>query len=426
MSGFSEPEIEQALVSCLMQWPDTVFPIVEQFKIVNEHFQTPANRVLFDAVNHFYREGKPLDLIGFTKELRDLSLLEGIGGAHYVTKVWDTCFSPTSAEYYCSLLQESHAKRLLFVTGGELQTEANAPGAEPQEILPAAIQRLSEIPLGANGRKERTLFEMMQDKVERMQRGEEAEDIIKTGIIALDEGSPLRLGDMSLIVGERKAGKTILASTIAINAARNGVPVLYFSLEDPEASVLDKLFASFSRIPMNEQHVSRLTDPDKAAKAAAQFSALPLHIKDSAYDLADIIAITRELKARTKIGLVIIDYAQLVNAPPTKENNRQQEVAEVSRKLRLLAMELKLPMLVLSQLNQEGFTRESKALEQDCTACWKIDILREKQNDEWVPVEGQRWLSVPYQRHGRSGIRFKVTFLGAIARVENYVEEQEI
>jgi replicative DNA helicase len=403
--SFSLPEIEQAFLSCLAQYPKKGFQTVEDFKLSTEHFQTPRNRVLFDTICNFWRMGKPLDLILMTNELRDLGILESIGGAHYITETWVMCYSDGVVDWYGGLIAEAHGKRLVAVASGDTIKESHVPLIETEELVSSAVKRLSAIQV--KPKKHRTLLEAVHDKLERMEKGQDAEDVIKTGITEIDMKSRLRTADMPLIVGHRKSGKSILALSIALNVAKQGVPVLIFSLEDHESKVIDRIFSALSR--------REAPNKAEAAEAGAALSQLPIHIKYDCLTLESIEAVSKELKDRCGIGLVIVDYAQIIKVPPRKDMNREQKIAEISRTLRLLAMELETPIIVLSQLNQDDQTRESRALEQDATACWWICMGSEDEEEQNI-----RYIKVPWQRNGPSGIRFKVTFLGAIARVENY------
>jgi replicative DNA helicase len=405
--SFSLPEIEQGFLSCLMNYPVKGFQVVADFKMTPAHFQHPRNRLLFAALENHWRNAKPIDLILLTNTLRESGFLETIGGAHFITETWLMCYSEGVLEYYAGMIVEEHAKRLIAVSCGETLKEVAEPLSEPAELVHSAVQRLTDIPL--KPRKERTLMEAVEDMLQRKLRGEDPEDMIRTGLNDLDQKSPLRGSDMPLIVGQRKAGKTILALSIALNIAQKGIPVLIFSVEDKEPKILERLFAAVTRKPMGSKPSS-----DAFRLAADALIGLPIHIKDDIYDLAGIRSVSVELKKRCNIGLIIVDYAQKVVVPKQKGVSREQEVAEISRELRLLAMELDTPVIVLSQLNSDNQSRESRALEQDCTACWWIL----EQDDDQEP--NTRIISIPYQRNGPGGIHFKVTFLGAIARVENY------
>lgn len=406
--GFEPEAIEQAAISALVQWPGDCFPIVEKSSITEDHFQWPSHRVMFRAAKSLYESGKPLDLILFTNELRVTRSLNQAGGVSYVTETWTvTSHAAESFPYYADILIDNYAKRLAGNLLNETARVLSAPVVEAKNVLPGAVEELLKIPVSYEA-PEKTFRELVSEKLERIENGESVCHI-PTGIARLDELSPLRNADMPLIVGERKAGKTAFALSIVLNVARLNLPVLYFSLEEPRDKILDRLFAGASRVPLARHHL-KFMEPGKALEAATKLSMLPIHVRDDVYDLGRICGITRELKKRHLIGMIVVDYAQLVRATDTKDSNREQKVAEVSRTLRLLAMELKTPLLLISQLNTEGYTRESRALEQDATACWKIE----------VEESGEASIKIPWQRNGKSGIGFKVTFLGEISRIENY------
>ena len=422
LTGFSGREIEQAAISVLMQWPEESFAMSDAHAITSEHFQNPSNRVLFDSLQNFFRKGKPIELISFTHELRALGILDAIGGPFYLTQTWlNTSHSANPFGYYLDLIEQEHARLRLSVTCREAITEAEIPAREGEELVTTTIGELSAIPLPSRHHSvPRTLADAVQDKFDRLESGQSGEDFVSTGLADLDRMSPLRKGDMPLIAGHRKSGKSILALSVALNIARAGTPVVYFSLEDREPKLMDRIFANVARRSMNAEGIHP-GEVNKLHAAAAAISKLPLFIHDSVFDLPRILAVSRELKARKGIGLIVVDYGQLVVVPErNRDSNREQRVAEMSRSFRLLAMELEVPLILLSQLNDAGLTRESRALEQDSTAMWRVELVPENPKSK-VPVfeKNLRSIAVPWQRNGESGIAFKVAFLGDQARVEN-------
>lgn len=418
--GFSVADIERAAASAVMQWPRVSVALAKERGLTGDHFHDFAPKTIFEHCISLYDSGKEFDLISLTHELRRDGTLAKVGGEGGLTSMYLLCPSPDMLDYYADILEERRAKILLGESGRELARKSDDPTTDTSILLPETIAKITSITLPRQHRKHRTLAEAAQEKMNRMEQGKMSEDIVKTGIAKLDHESPLRRGDMPIIAGQRKVGKSILSLTIATNAAMSGVPVLYFSLEDREPKVVDRLFAAVSRIPMNDHHISVLNEQGmkKASDAVSRISSLPMVIKDDIFDLAQIIATCREFKALKKLGLAVIDYAQLVRSQGKKDSNREQEVAGVSRSLRLLAMELDTPIILLSQLNKEGVTRESSAIENDTTAMWLIT----SEEDE----VRKRWIEIPFQRNGTSGIRFPVTFLGEIARIENYANEINI
>ena len=334
-------------------------------------------------------------------------MLEKIGGASYVTEV--DGFAPTAeaVKYYIGLLDDEYDKRRVTEICNRT-VEAIKQG--DTTAIPRAVTELNAMPVRA---AEQSYRQAVLDKVQRIENNEEDAEVIPTGLKCLDQLSPLRKSDMPLIAGERKVGKSILALSIAANITRNGVPVLYFSLEDRLPKVVDRLFAGVSRVPI-VKHTSQRINCQVAVETAEKLLGLPFEIRDDVYDLHKIIAVARRERAKHNTGLIVVDYAQLVRA--TGAETRREEVEKVSRELRLLAMELHVPLLLLCQLNKDGEARESKALEMDATAMWRIDKTSEVEN-------GERRLAIPWQRNGESGIAATVAFFGSLARIENLSRE---
>lgn len=411
-NGFSTPEIEQAALSAMMQWPDCMNDGIEM--LTTDHFDTPANKLIHGELVALWNEGKKFDLIAFTQRLRGKGVLDQIGGAAYVTSTFtSTCYSPHAFGYYVEILVEQSANRELVDTCRGV-TKANLNGEE--NPVGDTITKLSEIQ--TTKARPRSFADAVEDKWERMQNGEPDADIIKTGLAVIDHNSPLRLGDMPLIGGEKKSGKSILALTIALNVANQGIGVLYFSLEDREPKIMDRLFAGVSRIPMHAHHAGKM-NPEQAAKTSAlhdKLRKLQFVIRDDVLDLTQIMAVARRHVAQNPKTLIVIDYAQLVRV---KSESRREEVEKVSRDLRLLAMELVVPIILLCQLNKDGDTRESMALSMDATAMWKVEV---KENDEG---KLDRHLRIPWQRNGESNLSFPIAFFGAIARFENAAAHEQ-
>lgn len=400
---FTVEEIEKAALSSVMQSPQAANEAAA--RLTPPHFTLPAHRTIFCELLNVWNDGQPFDLILFTHRLRQGGLLDQVGGAGAVTSIHGHVPSGANIRYYIELLDDAYDTRRAreVLTAGSQAVESEGAAA-----LPEIIASLAEIPLRRV--KPRSFKDAIMDKIDRMETGEPDADILRTGIALIDSNSPLRRGDMPLVSGERKAGKSILALSIATNVARTGIPVLYFSLEDREPKVIDRMFAGVSRVPMHSHHAKQMTasQMDQATKAASTLAELAFYLRDDIYDLHKLIAVARQEKASHDIGLIVIDYAQLVRSAGA--DSRREEVEKVSRDLRLLAMELDVPLLLLCQLNKEGETRESKALEMDATAMWRIDEIEDT---------GKRQIAIPWQRNGESNIAFRVAFLGSTARVEN-------
>lgn len=405
-------EAEQGVLSSGMQDPKCLPLIFE--KVTEEHFHIPAHRSIFLEMKSRWEKGESLDLIVLTQHMRDMNLLDEIGGAAALTVIYNLAPNSTNVAYYIEIVMEKLILRQLIASTEATQKRARENQAEAKEVLAEAQVSIMSLKW-RDEKEEKSLHELVLDKLDRMQQGEPDTDIIPTKIKKLDELSPLRSGDMPIIAGERKDGKSILALTILENICISQKrPGLLFSLEDRKAKVMDRIFAGVSRIPMNRHHISKMSpvENEAATKAADKIKTANLIIVDDLFDLTAIIAKARHVFAEhPELAIAVIDYAQLVKAVVKKGGTRQEEVAAVSRAFRLFAMETGVPTVLLSQLNKDGETRESKALEQDGTACWKIKQVKDER--------AKRKIEIPWQRNGPSGEVFEVGFFGEIARVEN-------
>jgi replicative DNA helicase len=407
-AGFSIIEMERAALSSAMISANALAEVTSH--LTREHFTDFANQVIFSELAKLWEAGKPYDLILFTQHLETVGVLKNVGGANYVTELLGFVPTAENVKFYIGILDDEYDKRR---TIDICHRTAEAVKQGDATAIGRALTELSAIPIRLAQQNYR---QAVLDKVQRIENNEDDAEIIATGLKCLDQHSPLRKSDMPLIAGERKAGKSILALSIATNVARNGLPVLYFSLEDRLPKVIDRLFAGTSRIAIHS-HTSQRISSDVGRQTAEKLIGLPFEIRDDVYDLHKIIAVARREKARHHTGLIVVDHAQLVRASGTE--TRREEVEKVSRELRLLAMELHVPLLLLCQLNKEGETRETKALEMDATAMWRIDRTSDVEN-------GERRLAVPWQRNGESGIAASVAFNGPLARVENLCREAPV
>jgi replicative DNA helicase len=380
-----------------------------------EDFHLPQHKVLFTEMKTMQEAGKKVDLILFTEFISSRGKLDEIGGAPYVTEIFTFVPSASNWKYYLEILKDKSLMRKLIERS--VKTIDYATAKTEFFTLDDVLNR-TQVAFGKmkkwNSEPPKTLMDHVHEKMERMQSGEPDEDLIPSGIIDLDAVSPIRKGDMPIIKAKRKAGKSILAlsvlENICITHKKTGV---YFSLEDRTSKVVDRIMAGVSRIPMNKHHVKKLSkeEIDRVGKAVLKISESRLIVYDDAFDLSTIL--NKSLKASIDypdLAIIVVDYAQLIRVEVKKNDSREREVATISRALRLLAMETGVPIILISQVNSDGETRESRALEQDCTASWHL-----MQDDD----PAIRKIHVEFQRNGESDVYVPVRFMGEVARVEN-------
>lgn len=415
-------EAEQGLICSFLLSPQSVGAIYAERGITTSHFLNVGLGTMFTALMEMWAGNEPVDIITLTQKLRTRGELEACGGAWQVTELFTMLPTSANCARYIAIAEDKRIAREIAKIGKEYTGRAMSGLEESASLLDGLSSQITSI--AAYGHKPvQSLNSALKEKVDRIMHGKPNEFVVKTGLAKIDRESPVTFGSMPLISGERKSGKSMLALNIAVNVATDGFPVLYFSLEDPMAKLVDRILANASAVPMARDCIEALKEDDmsKLQSGLSRLNDIPLTIRDDAMDLSGVVAIARQWKVKNPEGrLIVLDYAQLCRANAGKNSNREQEVSLVSRTLRLLSMELNTAVIVLVQLNKEGDTRESKSLEQDCTAMWKIVCLEENDPE----YNSARIITIPFQRNGERGLAFKLAFLGHIARFATYAEQE--
>jgi len=423
-------DAEQGLIGSILLKPDDILPEIAA-QLLPEHFHVPANGTIYNALVELWKASKPIDAIILTQTLADNGLLERVGGAVYVTTLYS--YTPTAANWrqYVEIVFEKYTLRQVMVVCSEFSAKAQTEPENVANIISEMAGRLASIRMGSEDKRQ-TLKELVVDKFDRIEGRKDDADKIVMDIPLLDKHSPLSLGAFPIIAAEAKAGKSILATQIGLNVAKGHNGVIYFSLEEPARKVVDRLFKNEASIPQERQFIGQggMTEADftRASKAGATLASLDFTIVDDIHDLTGIVAFIKKAKAQNpNLKLVVVDYLQLVRGDSRKNGNREQEIAGISRTLRLLGIELHIAIVALSQLNTDGATRESKAIENDCTALWKICRSYEQTSRGQEPVEesGRRIITIPFQREGDSNVAFPVAFIGALARIAEAANNNE-
>lgn len=425
----NDPEAERALLCCVINSPETVARL--NGNLCPESFYDPANRAIFQTVAAMQAEKQPVDIATLTSRLRSKGRLDAVGGPAYVTSILTEVPTAAYASQYADTLREKRQLRELHIACADIQCRCQSEQDNADGLVSELAAKVAGIATNGRQKPRRTFKHAILDKMQRIEQNQADGDLVTTGLARLDRESPVKLGDMPVIAGSAKAGKSILALTIAGNLASRGEGVLYFSLEDREPKLVDRLTAGATRVPIIRHHIDSLKEHEVTlfTDSATKMSRWNFTIRDDVFDIQQILSVSRAEKATNEdLGAVFVDYVQLVRGERRKSDSREVEVAGVSRALRLLAMELALPVFVLSQLNKENDTRESKAIENDATAIWRIDKIprkKESKDDPDTFIDNERAIVIPIQRNGDSGVFFRVAFLGSIARVEDMAHENE-
>ncbi len=432
-------EAEQSLVGGLMlnkaAW-DKVADVVTA-----EDFYRNDHRIIFTAIAQLVEDGNPCDVVTVSEFLDQRSNLDKAGGLEYLMALANETPGAANARAYANIVRERSLLRSLINAGNEISGNAFATdGRSAAELVDEAERRVFEIAeKGARGRAGfKTLKEILPEAVDRIDLLHQSDgDIsgISTGYTEFDKlTAGLQGGEMVIIAGRPSMGKTTLALNIAENAAIGSkIPTAIFSMEMPSQQLAFRMISSLGRVDQAHLRTGRFPDEDwsRINTAVQLMSDAPIFIDDSAgLSPTEIRARARRLHREHGLGLIVVDYLQLMQVPGNKEN-RATEISEISRSLKALAKELDLPIVALSQLNRgvEQRTdkrpvmsdlRESGALEQDADLI--VFIYRDEVYNKESLRKGLADISIAKQRNGPIG-DFILTFVGRYTKFENWVPD---
>lgn len=402
-------EAEKALLSCWLADPIGVPGQCAAAGVSAEWFVTGFCVPLHAALQKLWVSGKGCDYATVATIMRSEKTWHA-GSPQQFSEIADFAPLASNAPQYIETLRDMATLRAVIATCRK--TEAMAWEArESAEVVALGMLGMGSAAQLGLTRRTKTFREHIDEYRRDISTPQLFDETLPTGISRLDRQSPIRRGDMVIIAGSTKAGKSILSLTAALEMAKT-YPVLYFSLEDKMSRLMKRIASHASKVAAKSHRDPDVWQQTQLRAGLTRLETLNLIPHDDAFDLAAIIGIARRTKMeRPDLAAIFVDYGQLIRGTRIKGDSRETEVAATSRALRLLGMEMDVAMIVLSQLNKEGGTRESAALEQDCTAKWKLGLIEDE--------PAFRHLEIPFQRDGDSGIGFRVAFRGALATVEN-------
>jgi replicative DNA helicase len=376
-------EAEASVLGSMMLSGDAIADVVEVLR--PEDFYRSANARIYEALKSLYARGEPVDIVTAVEALKRLDQLETVGGALYLRDLVDEVPTPASAGHYARIVAETALMRRLIGAAADIMDLAYSAPEDPETVADQAEQRIYDV-ARREDRDEmavlRDLVDHAMSELENIQNREAAYTGLPTGFRDIDDlTSGLQPGNLIVIAARPGVGKSSLAINIARNVAAAGHPTAMFSLEMSRSEIGMRLLCSEARVPWDRIRSKRVGPDDwsRIVQAAEVLHEAPMHIVDAGnVNIVDIRAKARRMRSsRSGLDLIIVDYLQLMTSAAAKRpDNRQQEVAEISRSLKLLAKELHIPVVALSQLNrnpearadkrpQLSDLRESGAIEQD-------------------------------------------------------------
>ncbi len=432
-------EAEQSLIGGLMlnkaAW-DKIADVVTA-----EDFYRNDHRLIFTAIAQLVDEGNPCDVVTISEFLDRRSELDKVGGLEYLAALANETPGAANARAYAKIVRERSMLRSLINAGNEIAGSAfGTEGRTATELVDEAERLVFDIAdkgtrTGSGFRSLKEILPAAVDRIDLLHQSDGDITGISTGYSEFDKlTAGLQGGELIIIAGRPSMGKTTLALNIAENAAIGGkVPTAVFSMEMPSQQLAFRMISSLGRVDQTHLRTGRFPDEDwsRINTAVQLMSDAPLFIDDSAgLSPTEIRARARRLHREHGLGLIVIDYLQLMQVPGNKEN-RATEISEISRSLKALAKELNLPVIALSQLNRSveqrtdkrpvmSDLRESGAIEQDADLI--VFIYREEVYNQDTPRKGIADISIAKQRNGPIG-EFPLTFVGRYTKFENWVPD---
>ena len=406
-------------------------------------FYSEAHRKIFAAIVDLSDKNEPSDLITLSNILREKNHLDQAGGMSYLASLVDNVPSAANIAHYSKIVKEKSILRSLITTATEILNKTYQPGADVETVLDEAEHAIFDI----SENKIRPSFfpfkELIKDSVRTIEKLYERKELVTgvpTGYEKIDDlTSGFQKSDLIIIAGRPSMGKTAFALNIAQYAALEAsIPVAVFSLEMSKEQLALRMLSAESRV--DSQRIRRgflgETDWPKLITAASRLSEAPIYIDDTpAISVLEMKAKARRLKAEVDLGLIVLDYLQLMRSGGYKES-REQEISEISRSLKALAKELNVPVVALSQLNrkvedrtnkrpQMADLRDSGAIEQDADVIAFIYRDEVYDKSEENPEKGMAEIIIGKQRNGPTGM-VKLAFQEKYTRFENLARDTNI
>ncbi|MBO5412876.1 MAG: replicative DNA helicase [Clostridia bacterium] len=377
-----DTEAEQAVLGSMLTDQDAVIDAIEILK--PEDFYREDNKYIYEAILNLYNKAEPIDIITVKSELISMGKFEVIGGFEYLGILPDKVPLVANAERYIKIVEEKSLLRQLIKASNELIDLGYAQNEDIEMVMDQAEKKIFDIMQGKNQKGFSPIKDVLIEsfaEIEKLYNQKEPITGVPTGFADLDyKTAGLHNSDLILVAARPAMGKSAFALNIASNAAISAkVPVAIFNLEMSKSQLVNRMLCSEAMVDSNKIRTGKIEEDDwvKLATALGPLSEAPIYIDDTAgISVAEIRAKCRKLKIEKNIGLVVIDYLQLIQGSGKRNASREQEISEISRSLKILAKELDIPVIALSQLSRAAEQRadhrpmlsdlrESGAIEQD-------------------------------------------------------------
>ncbi|HEV3230148.1 MAG TPA: replicative DNA helicase [Solirubrobacteraceae bacterium] len=442
-------EAEQSVLGAILLSERAMYPLLIDEDLKADDFYRQRHASIYSAMLELYHAGEPIDVLTVTEHLRQNGRLEDVGGQAAIDALAGAVPAAGNARQYARIVRDNALMRRLLTTSYEIQASVLDRRAAPRDLVEQAERAVLEVAQQDHRRDFKPVADVLTvelDKLQRLSQGGAELTGTPSGFTDIDRiTGGFQPGNLIIIAARPSIGKSALVANIAENASvEHGHAVALFSLEMSESELAQRFIASQARIHGEDLRRGRVTESrwPKILEASQRLARAPLYIDDSAdVGILEVRAKARRLHQKQPLGLIIVDYLQLMRAD-TQFESRVQQVGEMSRGLKLLARELNVPVIAISQLSravesrhppipQLSDLRESGQLEQDSDLVafiYRPEVYaRRDGGDDSEPVEreGEADLMIAKHRNGALGT-VKLTFRKEYPKFMNYVSPERV
>ncbi len=434
-------DAERGVLGSILLKPDVCDEVTLELKSTD--FYDEANRALYEHMLGMHDAGQKIDVTLLVDRLRSANVFKEIGGAAYLAEISKSVPNAAHAVYYARLVRQKATYRALINASTEILHDAYYETEDARELLSRAEHRIFSILDDRSGGSVLAFEDVLHQAMDRLEariNGEHVEGSVETGFTDFDQlTGGLHNSELIILAARPSMGKTALAMNMAEHAAiQLQVPVLFISLEMSSIELADRMLCSLAKVNGHRLRNGTISAEDRArlVEKAAEISQAPLYVDDSpSRTVTEIAAAARRIRRREgRLGLIVIDYLQLIE-PDNSKDPRQEQVARIARRLKGMARELEVPVLCLAQLNRQAedskdhrprlsHLRESGAIEQDADVV--MFVHREEyyhRGEEQSEYAGQAELIVSKQRNGPVG-DVRLVWLREFTRFQDEVPDR--
>lgn len=429
-------EAEQSILGALLIYPKVTQNVYDQ-DLSKDDFFLEAHKRIFDVMVTLIDEGKPIDSTTIISKLQDKDELNLVGGADYILLLSDSAVTSANVNYYIEIVKNKADARRLIETAEKIAEDGFDTSNELDVLLDEAEKQILYVTRNrrvSDFKNSGTVVSNVMNEISELQKSKDGVTGVKTGFRRLDDiTNGLQRGDLIILAARPSVGKTAFALNVGLRTSKNNRDrsngaVAIFSLEMPAEQLMKRMLSAQSEVEGNKLRNGQLNNDElnKLYEAATKLTGCKLFIDDSSsIKMAEIISKCRKLKSEQGLDLVVIDYLQLIEGSGRRSSDsRQQEVSEISRSLKMMARELDVPVIALSQLSRSveqragdkrpmlSDLRESGAIEQDADIVmflYREDYhntnTEEREKEDEVQVE----VSLQKHRNGSTGT-FELSF----------------